>query len=250
MTTSVEAATGAEHRPWPVPARPPVMTQSWRTQLFAHWPVPQAVLRGLVPEPLIIDQFEGTSYVGITPFRLAELRFGPLPQMPVGSDFPEVNLRTYVRFGQKTGIYFFSLDAASQLAVLGARFTFHLPYFHADMSMSVRDGDWMNYRSRRLETPHADFVARYRPNGEVFNAAPHSLDHFLIERYALFTVPEPGMVMCAEINHEPWNVRPAVAEIIINTLAAAQGISLPNEAPLLHYSDRQDATIWAPEREN
>jgi uncharacterized protein len=223
------------------------MTQSWRNQLFAHWRVSEDVLRPLIPEPLVLDQFDGQAFVGLTPFRLSDLQIGPLPPLPVASDFLEVNVRTYVRYGGKSGVFFFSLDASSQVAVLGARFTFDLPYFHADMQLSRASAEWFEYRSRRLGDVRAELAVRYRPNGSVFNAVPGTLDYFLIERYALFTVPDPQRVMCVDIHHAPWNLQAAFAEFTSNTMAAAANIPLPPEPPLLHYADRQDAMIWAPE---
>jgi uncharacterized protein YqjF (DUF2071 family) len=224
------------------------MSQSWRAQLFAHWPVAPESLSGKVPLPLEIDTFDGRAYLGITPFRLADLRIGPLPQLPFASDFPELNVRTYVRHGGRPGVYFFSLDAASQLAVLGARFTFSLPYFQAEMHTGIDDDGWMRFRSHRVEQPVTEFIARYRPRGTQYHPAPGTLDHFLIERYALFTVAPDGTTMRADIHHRPWTVQPADVDIVKNTMATAQRITIPPSRPIAHYSDRQDALIWAPAR--
>src|SRR5437868_5405134 len=125
-----EILTITEHRPWPVPKAPWIMQQSWCDLLFAHWPVPVEMLRPMIPERLAIDTFEGMAYVAITPFSLSLRPRG----MPVMSRFPELNCRTYVEFGRKPGVFFFSLDAGSRPAVWGARTFYFLPYFNADMN--------------------------------------------------------------------------------------------------------------------
>jgi uncharacterized protein YqjF (DUF2071 family) len=117
--------------------------QTWRDLLFVHWEVPLEVLRGLVPPSLSIDVYEGRAYVGLVPFTMHDVRFGPLPV----ADFLETNLRTYVHTEGVPGVWFFSLDAESRLAVWGARTLYGLPYFRARMTCASRDG--YVYRTER-----------------------------------------------------------------------------------------------------
>lgn len=235
------ATTG--HRPYPMPSGPWIMYQRWERLLFAHWPVDAAQIRAHVPPPLALDLYDGHAWLGITPFDLAALRGRGLPRLPVASSFPELNVRTYVRYGDRPGVFFFSLDAASLLAVGGARTAYALPYFHARMSIEP-DGDWLRYRSNRDD--RAVFEGRYRPVGDAFTAAPGSLDEFLVERYCLYAAPRPNRLHRADIHHVPWRLRHAQAEIARNTMAEAAGITLPAREPLLHYSERLDVLVWPP----
>ena len=104
------------HRPWPVPAAPWVIEQSWRDVLFAHWPLDWETVRARVPRSLELDTFDGRAWVSLALFRIDPLRTRCLP---VQLRFPEVNLRTYVRKDGQAGVYFFSLDAESRAAVTG-----------------------------------------------------------------------------------------------------------------------------------
>lgn len=234
------------HRPWPLPSRPWIMFQSWQQLLFAHWRVPQDLLRRLVPAQLELDAFEGSTWIGLAPFRIVGLRARFLPALPGLSAFPELNLRTYVRFGGRPGIHFFTLEAANPAAVLAARTLYRLPYRHADMDVH-QSGEWTVYRSRRRDGS-AVFDGRYRPIGDAFHPAAGTLEHFLTERYALYTVDKGGTVRRGDIHHGPWSLHRAEAEIQTNTLTAAHGIARPVTVPLLHYSERQDTLIWAPTR--
>jgi uncharacterized protein len=125
-----------DHRPWARSRTPWIMGQTWEHVLFAHWPMRAGSLRRVVPDPLPIDEFDGTAWIGIVAFVVRALRPRGLPPLPAGSCFAELNVRTYVTVAGRPGVYFLSLDAASRLAVVGARLTYRLPYFHARMRVS------------------------------------------------------------------------------------------------------------------
>lgn len=241
-----QAATLAEtaHRPWPVPESPWFMGQTWRHLLFAHWAVDPAMLEEVVPPQLPLDLREGRAWVGVTPFRVEGLRLRRTPPAPVVSRFGEVNVRTYVSVDGKPGIYFLSLDAASRLAVLAARRTYRLPYFHARMEIAEGRGAFA-FRSRRISTdgPPAELDCRYAPTGGAFHADPGSLEHFLAERYCLYTLDDQGTVRRGEIHHPPWPLQIADGELRRNTMAGPQGLTLSG-GPLLHYAARQDVVLW------
>jgi uncharacterized protein len=220
------------------------MFQSWRELLFAHWRVPTEELRRLVPAPLGVEEFDGSGWLGLTPFRLVDLRPRLLPALPGLSDFPEMNLRTYVRHEGRSGIYFFTLETASRLAVLGARALYRLPYRLAEMRIT-RAGEWVHYQSQR-SGGEASFLGRYRPMGAAIQPEPGTLEHFLTERYALFVVLRNGGVLRGDIHHRPWPLQTAEAEIERNTVFSAEGIDVPSQEPLLHYSARQDTLVWPP----
>jgi len=237
------------HRPWPLPERPWVMTMSWLDLLFAHWSFAPAVVRALVPEALELDTFDGRAWVGVVPFRMESVGprgLGWLPgRLPVRA-FPELNVRTYVRHGGKPGVWFFSLDAASRLAVRGARSFFHLPYFHAAMQTRERDG-WIEYTSRRRDRRSGPgvFSGRYRPVGERLRVEPGSLEHWLTERYCLYALDPRGRVHRGDIHHLPWPLHAATAEIDTNTVAEVHGLRLEeDEGPLLHFVRRLDVVAW------
>jgi uncharacterized protein YqjF (DUF2071 family) len=232
-----------EHRPWPLPPRGWIMGQTWEELLFAHWRVPVDEVRKHVPHQLEVDEHDGSAWLGITPFRLTGLRGRGTIPIPYVSRFLELNVRTYVRAEEKPGIWFFSLDASSRLAVEAARRTYRLPYFHARMSASRR-GEWIDYECARIAEAGRVFSGSYRPAGAVFHAEPGSLEWFLAERYCLYTTDERGTLARAEIHHGPWPLQSAEAEI---DLASISPLELSGD-PLLHFSRRQDVVIWPLER--
>ena len=252
-----ETLPGAAHRPWPLPARPWVMRQTWHDLLFAHWPVAVDYLRPFVPPELELDSLDGKAWLAVTPFWMSGIRLRGLPPLPGLSSFPELNVRTYVKgpagpasrsaSDAKPGVYFFSLDAGNPFAVAVARAWYRLPYCNAEMKVDLV-GDEVKYSSRRSSSPGpAEVLCRYQPVGPS-TQTKNPLENFLTERYCLYAVAGKGRLLRAEIHHAPWSLQPAEARWQINTVTESHGMVLPPVKPLLHFSKRLDVFVWTPER--
>lgn len=225
------------------------MHMAWLDLLFAHWRVPSAALRPLIPPALELDEFDGSAWIAVVPFRMSGVRprFGP--SVPGLSDFPELNVRTYVTAEGKPGVWFFSLDAANRLAVRAARRVFHLPYMDAEMVCLDAPsplGRGVKYSSRRTHKgePPAEFAATYGPTGEVFHAQPSSLEYFLTARYCLYAGDRHGNVYRSEIDHADWLLQPAAAEIERNTMTDPIGLASLGEPQHLLFVHKLDVVAW------
>jgi hypothetical protein len=191
------------------------MAQRWNDLLFAHWPIPVCEMARLIPAGLEVDTFDGYAWIGVVPFWMDQVRTRATGErcitVPGTATFCELNLRTYVRsqITDRHGVYFFSLDAASLLAVIGARTLFHLPYFLASMHQQIGADGSVEYSSRRLLTGRSvRFNARYRGLGHAAGPSrPGTLEYFLTERYCLFA-RHAGQVQAGHIHHLPgrWNL--------------------------------------------
>jgi uncharacterized protein YqjF (DUF2071 family) len=214
--------------------------------LFAHWPVKKEVLQRLVPEGLEVEEFEGTSWVGVVPFRMSGVMMRPFPDMPGISAFPEINLRLYVTREGKPGVWFLSLDAYNRVAVWTARRFFYLPYFHARMSC-VREGRRVRYASERIDQPKpVCFRGSYAPVGGPYEAAPGTLEHFLTERYCFYAGGPKGRLLRVEVQHRPWPLQAAEADFEVNELTTPHGFQLLGAPALLHFAKRLDVVAWSP----
>jgi uncharacterized protein len=222
------------------------MTQIWHELLFAHWPIAPEQLRLLIPSALPIDTFERQAWLGIVPFRMSHVGPRGFPAVNGLSQFPELNVRTYVSVNGIAGVYFFSLDAGNPIAVALARTLFHLPYFNARMRcQAVGAEPTIHYSSRRTHrhTAPAEFVATYAPIAPMMYASRGSLEHWLTERYALYTLAGQHIYR-GDIHHAQWSLQPAQLNLARNTMAQAHSIALPDTEPLLHYAHRQEVLIW------
>ena len=233
------------HRPWTLPERPWVMTQTWNDLLFAHWTVDASTLREKVPASFELDLFNGEAWVAVVPFDMTNVGPRGVPSLPWVSEFPELNVRTYVRVADRPGVYFFSLDAGNAVAVQAARTLLNLPYHTASMTVERR-ANAVEYRSAREPGGYPEFHGTYAPVGAPFTPAEGSLEYFLTERYCLYHVDRSGIPFCLEIHHPPWVLQPAEAELTKNTMAEASGLTISGR-PLLHFVKRQDAVAWLPQ---
>ena len=141
------------HPRQPLPQRPWVMAMRWHDLMFMHWPIRPEALRPLIPD------------VGIGHLRwLGLARCGAIsydwrtpalsPSLPYLSAFPEINVRTYVKTPGRSGVWFFSLDAANRLVVRAARFWYGLPYYDARMRV-VQEGATVHYSQYADASPGA-----------------------------------------------------------------------------------------------
>ncbi len=233
------------HRPWEIPRRPWAMSMEWHKLLFAHWAVKPALLEPLIPKGLTLETWDGFAWLGVVPFQMRRTIPRGLFAVPGISDFDELNLRTYVTDGKKSGVWFFSLDASNKIAVRAARIGFHLPYMDANMQVSSR-GEQILYSSSRTHKnePAANLEMTYQPSGATYQSSAGSLEHWLTARYCLYSANKAGQVYCGEIDHLPWQLQPATAEFSSNTVAQGIGIQLRSPPETLHYSNQIAVKAW------
>jgi uncharacterized protein len=230
------------------------MRMRWRELLFAHWSVDPSVIRRLIPPGLDLDLFEGRCYVGAVPFLMENVTPRLVPPLPGLHSFPELNLRTYVTCGDKAGgrkpgVWFFSLDAGQKLAVRVARRFFHLPYFDAQFDIQLSSGA-VEYSAVRIHknAPAARFSVNYAPVGPVYRAAAGTLDAWLTERYCLYAADRHQTVYRGEIDHQPWPLQKAEAQVQCNTLGEWLRIGMRNGPETLHFAKSLDVHAWTIER--
>lgn len=232
-------------RAWALPRRPWVMRMRWSELLFAHWRVsPDSVAQHL-PEGVELDTRDGDAWIGVVPFLMSKVSPRCVPPLPKLSRFLELNVRTYVVVDGKPGVWFFSLDAESKLAVRAARATFNLPYMDANMAMNLTEDGEVQYRSRRTHRgeKEAVFDARYQAEGESFEAQPGTLEHWLTARYCLYSVDRGGHIFRGEIDHPPWTLRTASYDETTNTMGTWLGFDF-TASPLLLCADPVDVKAW------
>lgn len=226
------------------PAGQPVMHQDWGKLLFIHWRIKEALLRPHVPRSLQIDTYGDSAWIAITPFTMWDIRAFPpyVPPVPGLDSMHELNVRTYVHYNGVPGVWFFSLDANSRAAVLGARTFFHLPYYNADISMDGKRK--IKYRLKRTDDPPAQFKADWSVGDALPKSQPGSREFFLTERYLLYTEFE-GELYRARIHHEPWQLYQAELTNFGSTLLEAKQIPQPKTHPILHHAEEVSVDIWA-----
>ena len=233
----------------------PVMYQNWHHLLFLHWEVSPADLQTMLPPGLTVDLHDGKAWVGLIPFTLSGVRPVMMPPLPGVSTFHEVNVRTYVRARNgDPGVWFFSLDASSSIAVEAARLAYKLPYFKATIEFAAKGEalplvDFTSHREDPRGAMPAHAHIRYQPvEGPARAAAPGTIEHFLIERYVLYAQDSEHQLWRARVEHPPYLIQRAEVTELDETLVWASGVRRPDDVPLRHYAREVNVAIHLPER--
>ncbi|MFO0941303.1 MAG: DUF2071 domain-containing protein [Pirellulales bacterium] len=211
------------------------MWQTWQHLAFIHWRFPAEELQKKLPPGLTIDQFDGSAWLGLVPFRMRAIRPVGLPALPWLSYFLEMNLRTYVydRHG-RPGVWFFSLDCNQPIAVRIARRLFHLPYYDARMSEVCSDGEQSTYKVQRrgeTGTPQEETL-KYRLMEDLPKPLPGTLEHFLLERYLLFAWDAGRQrLLSGQVHHTPYPPCGLELEHWITTPIKQAGLTAPKTPP-------------------
>ncbi len=99
-------------------------------------------------------------------------------------------------------------------------------------------------RGRAERADAETFNGIYRPHSNPFSAKPNSIEHWLTERYRFFTLHARHRKMCCcEVEHPPWLLQTAEAEIRVNTMTHSLGIKLADKPVFMHYSGGVEAKI-------
>jgi len=222
----------------------PLLRQWWGKLLFMHWPVPGRLLRPLLPPQLTLDTYEGAAWIGVVPFTMWGFRPYLGPPVPGLNAFHELNVRTYVHYDGVPGVWFFSLDINSLVAVWGARRFYHLPYYPARLSLAQR-GQAVSFTSERAaaNAPPASFAADWAVGDPLAPSEPGSLEYFLTERYCLYSASR-GELFRGRIAHDHWPLRRAELSSYSSTMVEALGLPTPAGEPLLHYAESLKVDLW------
>jgi uncharacterized protein YqjF (DUF2071 family) len=177
---------------------------------------------------------------------MEDAHFYRLPPLPFISTFPEVNLRTYVKTDGLPGVWFLSLDTESRINVAIARLGFQLPYFYARVAMQ-RSGGAFRFHSVRPDD-EAELDVEYAPEGQPFEPEEGTLEYFLTERYSMYCRSRGGRLYRGDIQHSPWELRPAQMELRRSDLLGAMGVRVGGRKPTVFYSAATDVVLWKPIR--
>jgi len=237
------------------PEGSPIGYQTWKDLTFIHWRVSAEEIQKLLPDALTVDTFDGSAWIGLVPFAMRNVRPWWSPVVPGISHFLETNVRTYVhKDGADPGVWFLSLEASKSLAVRVARRFWKLNYYFARMSLQ-KDGRQIHYRSDRRwpqPVPASSDVTIQFPEEEsertCQTAAPGTFDHFLVERYYLYTTdslenPPKGRLYRGQVHHEPYRICHVDLLNCRDELLKQAGIATTNEPEHIAYSPGVDVDI-------
>lgn len=221
-----------------------ILLQSWENLSFLHWRVDKEILIQHIPRHLTLDLYRNEAYIGIIPFMMKNVRPRWGVSIPFISNFPEFNIRTYVKFKNIKGVFFLTLDAQSIITRIYASNFFHLPYRYS-RGFVKRKSSTFFWKSDRLL---GDYGLEGSCKGieEDQYAVKGSLDEFLLERYFLFTYDQKK-IKKGFIHHKKWKFKKAKPKIIKNDFLKSFSLGIKNvfSPDCCHISDGVKVKAWA-----
>jgi len=223
----------------------PVMVQHWSDLVFCHWRYPVNEVQALLPDGVTVDAFDGSAWVGLIPFHMDGLGVPGWAPMPYVGSFPEVNVRTYVRAGDRRGVWFMSLDIDRWLPALVARGGYRIPYCVGDVR-HLRIGDRVMSSVRR-RWPRSEVAAADLSVTVGDPIADDDLSRFLTARWGLVARPFAGRPVWAPVDHPAWPLMSAEMITVDPGVVVAAGLSAPRGDAHLMYSPGVPVRIGRPQ---
>lgn len=229
------------HRPWKLPQRKWSFYQEWKRALFLHWKASRNSLIPFIPENIALDTFEGECWVSLVAFSMEKVRPRLLPSFPMISNFHEINVRTYLRANEKSGVYFLSIEAEKYLSASISRKLSGLPYEKSDIKRN--NENQLQTISSRNEQRGFNFHAAFEPGTALIKKDP--LETWLTEKYCLYD-QQHNQLFRYEVHHAPWplykvSIQALTTDYTIGTL------SLNKPPDLAHYSSGVKVIGWKKE---
>jgi uncharacterized protein YqjF (DUF2071 family) len=236
--TIPELLSSTSHRPWNSPTGNWAYYQEWNNAVFLHWEVDLHELQAFVPLGLEVDLFDGKPWVSVVTFDMERLRPRYLPSFPPISDFHEINVRTYVKMGTKTGVTFLSIEAAKVISCKIANVLSGLPYRYSKMSRA----------GASIISENAKLGERLNITCEVGEPLVEKtdIDRWLTERYALFQHHGPSINQF-EIHHLEWPIHRLELKDIELDYRRFKNLIRP-VPDLVHYSPGVQVVAWGKEK--
>jgi uncharacterized protein len=205
-----------------------IMSQWWRDIAFLHWRVDPEVVAPMMPPGARPDVYDGSSWVGLIPFRMVDGALGRGRPVPRFGSFLETNVRLYsVDDAGRRGVVFRSLEADRLAVVAAAQLSFGVPYKWARLSVSpaeqVADPDGLTFSYRAHRRSRSGPTSRIDVEVGAPVEQPTPLDRFLTARFGLHT-SVLGRTLWVPNTHGPWPLRSARATHVDDELVAAAGL--------------------------
>jgi uncharacterized protein YqjF (DUF2071 family) len=174
---------------------------------LANYAVPPELLRPRLPRGLELDAYDGQTFVSLVAFDFLDTRVAGVA-WPGFRNFPELNLRYYVRRGKQRGVVFIREFVPQRAVALLARLLYNEPYAAASMMSNVNVDDDTITATRALTWGGRIHTLRVIGRSPAYRPAPDSMEHFFKEHQWGYGVSRLGRAVRYEVRHPEWDVYP------------------------------------------
>ena len=190
-----------------LPERRAFLSARWeRLCLLTYAVDPERLLPYLHPE-LQLDTIDGQAFVSLVAFDFRETRVLGVP-WPGYRHFPEVNLRFYVRHGDRRGVVFIREYVPKRLIAWIARGLYNEPYVATPMSSRWSEQSQGHTIRHELVLRGGTHSLEMTISQETETPSQNTLDHFFKEHSWGFGQTRQGKLLQYQVWHPVWETRP------------------------------------------
>ncbi len=184
----------------------PFLTALWTDLALASYAVPGDVLLPLLPPSLTLDKRGGSAWCSLVGFDFSQMRVlgWSVPPCFGVCDFPEFNLRFYVREGSRRGVVFVRELVPNPLIALAARLTYNEKYALARMTSRVTQTDDTRRVRHDFHVSGQHHSLAVTAHGPPRDPDPDSLDDWIKEQGWGFGQTRGGKLIRYRVVHPHW----------------------------------------------
>lgn len=185
----------------------PFLTAEWRNLGLVTYDVDPSMLRPLLPPGCELDMRDERAFVSFVMFDFLQTRVKGV-RWPGYVNFPEINLRFYVRHAGQRGVCFVRELVPKRLIAWIARTIYNEPYRAAAMRSEISQSDGA------IEARHRFFFAGRWHEATIRGRVPavrppaESVEHFFKEHEWGFGQSRSGALRRYRVVHPEWDVYP------------------------------------------
>jgi uncharacterized protein len=181
------------------------LTAAWRNLILANYPIPRELLQPRLPPGIELDEFQGQCWGSLVGFQFLETRVLGI-SWPTFRNFPEWNLRFYVRRGEERGVCFVREFVPQWFVATVARVVYNEPYRSAPMTMQIQENEQQLSAEYSVKWQGKTHWLKAVGSKPTFRPKPDSLEHWFKEHSWGFGVTHFGKTLRYEVNHPEWAV--------------------------------------------
>ncbi|MFZ2488828.1 MAG: DUF2071 domain-containing protein [Anaerolineae bacterium] len=206
-----------------MPASPNAfLTARWQQLAMLNFDVDPALLHPWLPAGVELDTWNGRTFVSLVGFWFLDTRLWGVP-IPGHRNFPEVNLRFYVRRqaaeGWRRGVVFVKELVPRPAIAWTARLLYGENYVALPMHAAT-DPATVRYSWRWRG--HENYL-QLTAGGDATLPTPDSLPAFIVEHYWGYARRRNGSTVEYRVAHPSWLVQPVAAWEIVCDAATLYG---------------------------
>jgi uncharacterized protein YqjF (DUF2071 family) len=185
------------------------LTARWVNLVLMNYEVPREVLAARLPRGLELDEREGRHFLSLVAFDFLDTRVLGVP-WPGHRNFPEINLRYYVRHGNQRGVVFVREYVPRMIVAQMASWIYNEPYVARPMTSVTRRVEGHLEVEHRLKLRSGTQRLSVRAEEKPMMEPVGSWADFFKEHQWGFGTDRRGRLMRYEVNHPVWETYPVV----------------------------------------